>query len=209
MGYLRPATLQIRPATLSDAADLARFANLAGEGLPGYLWSQLAVGDATPDEIGAQRAARDDGSFSWRNGHVAVYQGRAVGTVIDYELTEAALPGVDVPDYLRPLCELEFSAVGSRYINILAVSPDMRRRGVARALVEDVAARTDRDLTLIVRSGNARAMSFYESEGFTPQAALPTGRGGPPHLDGEWRLMRRPSGVWSGEEYLAASGRSK
>ena len=206
MGYLQPSTLQIRPATLSDVADLAHFANLAGEGLPAHLWSQLAVGDETPYAIGAQRAARDDGSFSWRNARVAMFQGRVVGSVIDYELVEAAMPGPDVPDYLRPLCELELNAVGSRYINILAVSKDMRRRGVGRALIEDVATQTDRDLTLIVRSGNEVASSFYENEGFTQQATRPTGRGGPSHLHGEWHLMRRASVMRPGEEHLAASG---
>ncbi|MFC6583088.1 GNAT family N-acetyltransferase [Sulfitobacter aestuariivivens] len=148
------------------------------------------------DPAGGRHSARGARrrKFSWRNAQVAWLGGKAVGTVIDYDLDAAELPGSEVPEYLHPLCALELSAVGSRYINILAVLPEMRRQGVARALIEHVAARTDRDLTLIVRSGNAPALAFYESEGFDQEKAIPVGRGGPCDLTGRWCLMRRPSG---------------
>ena len=56
------------------------------------------------------------------------------------------------------------------FITNVAVSPEARRRGVARALLADLAAygREHRlyRITLEVRVGNAAARTLYESEGY-------------------------------------------
>ena len=52
----------------SDAADLARLVDLAGEGLPSYLWARMAEPGEDAFAVGERRrAARDEGAFSWRN----------------------------------------------------------------------------------------------------------------------------------------------
>ena len=56
------------------------------------------------------------------------------------------------------------------FITNVAVSPDARRRGVARALLADLAAYGTANglyrITLEVRVGNAAARTLYESEGY-------------------------------------------
>ena len=59
------------------------------------------------------------------------------------------------------------------YITNVAVSPDMRRRGIARALVKrmiDMASERGMDfITLEVRTSNSNARALYESLGFSCQ----------------------------------------
>ncbi|MEL7543477.1 MAG: hypothetical protein AAGJ70_06860 [Pseudomonadota bacterium] len=57
----------VRQAKREDASLLARLVNYAGEGMPLYLWGQMAEPDETAWEVGARRAGRDEGGFSWRN----------------------------------------------------------------------------------------------------------------------------------------------
>ncbi|GAA4131740.1 GNAT family N-acetyltransferase [Actinomadura keratinilytica] len=64
-----------------------------------------------------------------------------------------------------------------RQIRGLAVAPDERRRGVARALVDAACARAAREgarrVTLRVLGGNTAARRLYESAGFTVEGVLP------------------------------------
>ena len=57
-----------RWATRADASVLARLVNFAGEGMPLYLWEKMGQesGESAWD-IGAQRAQRESGAFSYRN----------------------------------------------------------------------------------------------------------------------------------------------
>ena len=72
-----PAVL--RPGRLEDADILAEPVNCAGDGLPLYLWSKLASPDNTGWDLGRARAAREDGSFSYKNATMIEDHGRAVG----------------------------------------------------------------------------------------------------------------------------------
>ncbi len=47
----------IRRATVADAAALAAFINIAGEGMPLYFWRQIARDGEDPWEIGRRRQA--------------------------------------------------------------------------------------------------------------------------------------------------------
>ena len=62
----------IEDATREQAPALAFLINLAGEGIPHYLWTGMAQDGEEPMEIGAQRAAREEGGFSYRNARVTV-----------------------------------------------------------------------------------------------------------------------------------------
>ncbi len=61
----------LRRATKEDGRALAELIELAGEGIPGYLWSQEAKEGQTPIEVGTERVSRDDANFSYRNAVVA------------------------------------------------------------------------------------------------------------------------------------------
>ncbi len=67
--------------------------------------------------------------------------------------------------------------VDEGFVTNVAVSPDARRRGVARALLADLAAYGKAQglyrITLEVRVGNAPARTLYESEGYTLDGVRP------------------------------------
>ena len=67
--------------------------------------------------------------------------------------------------------------VDEGFITNVAVSPDARRRGVARALLAHLAdygrAHTLYRITLEVRVGNTPARTLYESEGYTLDGIRP------------------------------------
>jgi [ribosomal protein S18]-alanine N-acetyltransferase len=60
----------------------------------------------------------------------------------------------------RTLCE------GESEILDLAVAPEFRRRGVARALLQELLARPDHSFFLEVRASNSAAIKLYKSFGF-------------------------------------------
>jgi hypothetical protein len=53
----------VRPATVGDAALLAELINYAGEGLPLYLWGEMAEPGESAWDVGRRRAAREEDSF--------------------------------------------------------------------------------------------------------------------------------------------------
>ena len=68
----------IRPARKEDASTLANLINIAGEGIPLWLWRQSTTTDKEALALGAERAARDSGGFSYSNAHVAELRGEVV-----------------------------------------------------------------------------------------------------------------------------------
>ena len=58
------------------------------------------------------------------------------------------------------------------YITNVAVSPDFRRRGIARALIAELTAKAEENklafVTLEVRESNAPAIALYTGAGFAP-----------------------------------------
>ncbi len=166
----------IRPARASDADDLARFINFAGEGLPLYLWQRMAGAGDDPWQIGRQRAARDQGGFSYRNATIAEAGGKTAGGLVGYRLDDTPEEiGADLPAMFVPLQELENLAPGTWYINAVAAYPDFRGRGIGGRLLaaaEDFARQTDsRGLSLIVSDGNSGAVRLYERLGYEQVAA--------------------------------------
>ncbi len=161
----------LRPANVGDAPLLAELVNIAGEGLPLYLWAQMAERGETAWDVGRRRAARETGSFSFRNATLIEYQGRAVGCLIGYGIPETVEPiPDDMPDMFRPLQELENLVPGTWYVNVLAVVPDCQNNGLGTALLEEAErvgrAAANRGLSVIVSDANKDARRLYEKCGY-------------------------------------------
>ncbi len=162
----------LRRATREDAGALARLVNMAGEGLPYYLWSRMARAGETPWEVGERRARRESGSFSYRNAVVAETAGQVAACLIGYPLPEKPVP-IDrdtIPAMFVPMQELENLAPGTWYVNVLAARPENRGRGLGTRLLA-IAERTAGDLgarglSIIVSDANAAAVRLYERCGY-------------------------------------------
>ena len=161
-----------RQATPDDAAAMAELVNMAGEGLPLYLWSRMPGGADSPWEIGRQRARREEGSFSYRNAVVCEVEARAAACLIGYALPDKPEP-IDreqMPAMFVPLQELENEAPGTWYVNVLATYPEYRNRGLGGGLLSQadaIAQETGRKgLSIIVSDANDGARRLYERCGY-------------------------------------------
>jgi ribosomal protein S18 acetylase RimI-like enzyme len=187
-----------RRATPDDAPALAELVNMAGEGLPWFVWSGMAGPGQDPWQIGRERAARDSGSFSWRNAIMREADGRVVAALIGYPLADTSEPAdlTSMPPLFVPLQQLEDLAPGSWYVNVLASFPAYRGRGHGTALLalaaELAAAAGKRALSLIVADGNSGAMRLYARSGFRETARRPIVRDGWDCAGRDWVLMLRP-----------------
>ena len=187
-----------RPATLADASALAVLVDIAGEGMPAYMWSTLAAPGQSLLELGRERAQREAGGFSYRNSIVAEVGGEVAASLVGYRLDDPYdLAGslAETPDIVRPLVRLEAKAPGSWYVNVLATFPEFRRRGIGARLLA-IAEQKGREegapsLSVIVGGWNESAARLYQSAGYSALASEPAILfPGCPH-QGDWVLMVR------------------
>ncbi|MBA3326247.1 MAG: GNAT family N-acetyltransferase [Rhodobacteraceae bacterium] len=192
--------IEVRPAERRDAADLARLIDLAGEGLPSYLWASIAEPGEDAFAVGMRRGLRDEGGFSWRNAAVAEVGGAVAGALVAYRIGDAPEPLEALPPMFRPLQELENLAPGSQYVNVLATYPDFRRRGVARRLLAEAEARGAgaREMSIIVADRNAPAIALYRASGYIERARRAMVKEGWVCDSGAWVLLAKPLGVAPG-----------
>lgn len=166
---------RFRPARIQDAPHLAELVNYAGEGLPLYLWGKLAGPGESAWDIGVRRAARDEGSFSWRNATIIEVGGKAAGCLIGYAIADTPEPvPPDMPAMFLPLQELENLAPGTWYVNVLAVFPEYRNLGLGTALLglaDETGRRlARRGMSVIVSDTNLGARRLYEAVGYSERA---------------------------------------
>ncbi len=164
-----PPTL--RPATIDDATALAELVNHAGEGMPLYLWDQMAEPGEAAWDVGRRRASREEGSFSYRNATIIEQDGQCAGCLIGYEIPNNPDPiPDDLPTMFVPLQELENLAPNTWYINVLAVRPQFRRLGLGTKLLgladETAEALGKPGLSVIVSDANSGAHRLYERCGY-------------------------------------------
>lgn len=176
---------------------MARLADMAGEGLPAHLWAGLAAPGETALQVGARRAARGEGVFSWRNATIAEVGGATAGLMLDYRLPETPEPLDGLPPLARPLQALENRALGAHYVNMLAVDPRFRRLGLAARLLAAAAERgaPAPQLALIVSDGNAGARAFYAAQGFSERARETLVPETWASTNRAWILLTRPLGL--------------
>lgn len=197
MPEARSVAAGLRPARRTDCRRLAQLAAIAGEGIPEYLWSQMAQGHERPIEVGARRVASEEGDYSYRNATVAERGGQVVAMVLAYTLPAEtdATPLDDYPALVRPMVELERIVPGSYYINMLATLPGFRGRGLGSLLLEAVGARAlaaaCRMLSVGVFEQNTGALRLYQRHGFRETAR----RAAVPHpcrpYDGDVLMLTR------------------
>lgn len=173
----------IRAANLQDARDLAYLINEAGEGLPEYFWSQdpsVKAGEMHAWELGAKRAARDEGDFSWRNAWVAERDGKVVAMLLGFVIPPQDIDLAELPEIVRPMVKLEQQAAGSWYINAIAVKPELRGAGLGGELLKLAHALAFRagckEVSLQNFTSNARARRLYEALGFHEKLREPMPR---------------------------------
>ena len=190
--------LPYRPATQQDAAAMAQLINLAGEGMPLYLWSSMATDGQSPWSIGEQRAKRESGGFSYRNTFVSESQGAVVAALIGYPLSDRPDPARydDLPPMFVPLQQLEDKVPGTWYVNVLAAFPEHRGRGYGTGLLglaEELAAQHDcSGLSLIVSDANKGGRRLYDRCGYREVAKRPMVKEGWENEGEHWILLEKP-----------------
>jgi ribosomal protein S18 acetylase RimI-like enzyme len=186
-----------RFATPDDARALAELVNIAGEGLPYYVWSGMTAPGQDPWDVGRQRAARDSGSFSYRNAVVREAAGGVAAALIGYPLDDDPPPADygTMPPMFVPLQQLEDQVPGTWYINVLATYPPFRGRGYGTellAIAEQLARSTSRTgLSLIVSDGNPGAIRLYRRSAFVEAGRRPMIKDAWDGPGREWILMTR------------------
>ena len=187
---------RVRPATVDDAPVLARLVNEAGEGMPLYLWSGMTEPGESAWDVGRRRAARETGSFSYRNATVIEHEGRAAGALIGYEIGSTPESVGDLPPMFVPLQELENLALDTWYVNVLAVLPEYRNLGLGTKLL-DLAHETGRSLrkrgmSIIVADSNEGARRLYERCGYRERSRRRMVKEQWKAEGEEWVLLVRP-----------------
>ena len=187
-----------RPAAKADASALAVLVDIAGEGLPAHLWNTLKAPGQSILEVGRERAAREEGGFSYRNAIIAEVDGEIAACLVGYRLDDPYDLGdlEQAPPVVRPLVLLEAKARGSWYVNVLATFPEFRRCGVGIELLGIAEGKAREEgahaLSVIVAAENERAARLYAAAGYEALATEPIfAFPGCPH-GGDWLLMVKP-----------------
>lgn len=165
------STPGVRQAEACDAADLAKLIDIAGEGIPSWLWGQKCETGQSPLDVGEARARRDVGGFSFKNALVAEKEGQVLGMVLSYPIDEApAGDPNDLPAPVIPFVELEAHSVGTWYINALAVFAGGREAGIGTKLISaseaQAAAAGHRVMSIQVYAQNTGAFRLYQRLGY-------------------------------------------
>lgn len=190
--------LKLRTAALSDARDLAMLIDIAGEGLPSWMWRQSCGDGQEPLDFGRQRARREEGGFSYLNAVVAEVGGTVQGMLLGYPIVEAPEDSPDdVPAAFAPFIELEAQSVGTWYVNALAMFPGQRGQGIGTRLLADAEDRARamgiERMSLQVFEQNTSACALYARLGYVETARSPV-RAFPcqPYYTSDVLLLEKP-----------------
>lgn len=186
-----------RRANSDDAQSMAELVNIAGDGLPLYLWATFARPGQSAWDVGRERARLGQGGFAYKNTVVREEDGKVAACMIGYPNSESPPPPSDqaLPSPLAPLVDLSKLVSETWYLNVLATFPDHRGQGYATELLQ-FAESMARDsghsqMSLIMSDANAAARRMYEKNGFTEYACRPIVKEKWEHAGQNWILMVR------------------
>ena len=187
--------MNIKSAVKENATELAYLLNLAGEGIPKYLWSEIAENGQDPMDVGRMRALREEGGFSYKNARIYIENGSLQGMIVSYKQPDQhSLESIEeYPKVVKPLVLLEAEAPGTWYVNAIATFEKYRGKGIAQKLLREAEERAvstgTYTMSLIVASENIRAKSLYEYIGYRFVSSLPVVLYPGCMHGGEWLLM--------------------
>jgi len=147
---------------------------MAGDGIPGWFWAQIARPGEDIIDAGARSAVSEQGHFSYRNTRFATVDREIAGMLLAYRLPDAdAAEDLNaLPEFIRPVVELEQCVPDSYYINMIAVYPRFRNRSIGTGLmglVDGLARQAGCTLSsLEVFEENEDALRLYRRLGYTP-----------------------------------------
>jgi len=160
-----------RPARPDDAEDLARLIDIAGEGIPSWLWARSAKEGQSPIDVGTARARRGTGGFSFANALVTEREGKVLGMALSYPIDAAPEEDpTDLPAPVAPFVALEALSVGTWYVNALAVRVAARGQGIGSNLTAEAESHATiagyPALSIQVYAQNTGAVRLYHRLGF-------------------------------------------
>lgn len=186
--------MQLRHATINDCADLAILDNIAGHGLPLWLWQDAVARGRADDAIewGKEHYADLSQPCNWSNAAVATVDGETAGAAVGFFIPEETRFPTDGDAVLAPLMRLFAKAAGSRVLDMLAVYRRFTRRAIARALLRDqISSADDKPVSIVAANDNAPALTLYRSEGFAEVTREPFVPFNDTQTTTSWLLLRR------------------
>ena len=176
---------------------MAELVNIAGDGLPSYLWAKFARAGQSGWDVGLERARGGLGGFAFQNTVVREVGGEVGACLLGYPLRDSPpAPAGDVPAPLGPLIELGRLAPPERwYLNVLATLPQHRGKGLASDLlrIADEFAREAESvrpcISLIVSDANAGARRLYARHGYRQLSSRPIVKEAWEHAGENWLLL--------------------
>lgn len=189
--------MKVENATKENVEALACLIDLAGEGLPSYLWSSMMTEETSPLEVGVERALRKEGAFSYKNARIIRSESDVAGMIISYRLDDPyVIEDLDsVPEVVKPLILLESKAPGSWYVNAVATHERHRGKGIATGLLQEAEEKAKEQginqISLIVSSENIAAKQLYIKMGYEYRESLPVIKYPGCLHGGDWELMTK------------------
>lgn len=186
--------IHVREARRDDADFLLPLINRAGEGIPEYIWAQMAAPDEDPWDVGRARVESVDSPISHRNAWIAELAGQPAGCLVAHRQPDVMPPiDPDMPTMFVPLQELENQAPGTGYVHILSTVREMRGRGVGTRLLDFAERyRGPNGMSIIVADNNAGARRLYQRCGYGEVARRRMVKNGWQSRGAEWILMVKP-----------------
>ena len=165
--------ITIRKATSNDIYFLSELINIAAKAN----WS-----DYKRKSVAENVCSRDDVTYSWKNGLIALEDGEPAGGVFAYEGIVYDMYFKNTVHAFSPHYEIKLSDRETNtqefHFESLAVLPQHRGRGIAKALINEVKKQYEasncKRLTLAVETDNQAAIALYQKLGFVDMYIITT-----------------------------------
>ena len=183
----------IRQATTEDAGHFVRIFELASHGLAPYLWRQAIGKDGDIYAYALNSMQTKINKAAPNTALIAETDGEVSGGIITYDIGQKPeeIPS-DTDPVVVPLIELENLALGTHYVNAVAVFPEYQGRGIGKALLHQVDQNSGpKGMSLIVEDQNVRAAELYQKFGYAFAASAPIEKAGWDTTAQQYFLMRK------------------